>query len=88
MHYFSCLLLVIVSHLNNIVIPLRLITHDVETTWFGINMSVNSLGLILGSLMGRKLVGRVGFVRTFVLSSTIFTGLVLIYPIWVRQNFG
>ena len=72
MLYLSCFLLAVGSHLNNIVIPLRLNAHGVETTWIGITMSANSLGLILGCIMGRKLVGRIGFVRTFVLSCTIF----------------
>ena len=85
--YFSCLLLAVGNHLNNIVIPLRLNAHGVETTWIGITMSANSLGLILGCILGRKLVGRVGYVRTFVLSCTIFTGVVLIYPLWVQTEF-
>ena len=53
MLYFSCLLLAIGNHLNNITIPLRMNQSGFDETWIGITMSANALGLILGCLIGR-----------------------------------
>ena len=46
MLYFSCLLLAIGNHLNNITIPLRMNQSGFDETWIGITMSANALGLI------------------------------------------
>ena len=87
MLYFSCLLLAIGNHLNNITIPLRMNQSGFDETWIGITMSANALGLILGCLIGRKLVERIGYVRTFVMSCAIFTGVVLSYSLWMNGFF-
>ena len=87
MLYFSCLLLAIGNHLNNITIPLRMNQSGFDETWIGISMSANALGLILGCLIGRKLVERIGYVRTFVMSCAIFTGVVLSYSLWMNGFF-
>ena len=88
MLYFSCLLLAIGNHLNNITIPLRMNQSGFDETWIGITMSANALGLILGCLIGRKLVERIGYVRTFVMSCAIFTGVVLSYSLWMNGFSG
>ena len=87
MLYFSCLLLAIGNHLNNITIPLRMNQSGFDETMIGITMSANALGLILGCLIGRKLVERIGYVRTFVMSCAIFTGVVLSYSLWMNGFF-
>ena len=87
MLYFSCLLLAIGNHLNNITIPLRMNQSGFDETWIGITMSANALGLILGCLIGRKLVERIGYVRTFVMSCAIFSGVVLSYSLWMNGLF-
>ena len=87
MLYFSCLLLAIGNQLNNITIPLRMNQFGYDETLIGIIMSANALGLILGCLIGRKLVERIGYVRTFVMSCAIFTGVVLSYSLWTNAFF-
>ena len=87
MLYFSCLLLAIGNNLNNFILPLRMNQFGFDESWIGITMSANAVGLILGCLIGRKLVERIGYVRTFVMSCAIFTGVVLSYSLWMNAFF-
>ena len=47
-------------------------------------MSANAVGIVLGCFYGKLLVIRVGYVRTFVLSCTLFTAIVLTYALFTN----
>ena len=80
----SCALLAVGNHLLNVLIPLRLNEAEVETLLIGVVMSANAVGIVLGCFYGKLLVIRVGYVRTFVLSCTLFTAVVLTYALFTN----
>lgn len=80
----SCALLAVGNHLLNVLIPLRLNEAEVETLLIGVVMSANAVGIVLGCFYGKLLVIRVGYVRTFVLSCTLFTAIVLTYALFTN----
>jgi len=80
----SCALLAIGNHLLNVLIPLRLNEAEVETLLIGLVMSANAVGIMLGCFYGKALVIRIGYVRTFVLSCTLFTAVVLSYALFTN----
>lgn len=80
----SCALLAIGNHLLNVLIPLRLNEAEVGTLLIGMVMSANAVGIVLGCFYGKVLVIRVGYVRTFVLSCTLFTAIVLTYALFTN----
>ena len=80
----SCALLAVGNHLLNVLIPLRLNEAEVETLLIGVVMSANAVGIALECFYGKLLVIRVGYVRTFVLSCTLFTAIVLTYALFTN----
>ena len=80
----SCALLAVGNHLLNVLIPLRLNEAEVETLLIGVVMSANAVGVVLECFYGKLLVIRVGYVRTFLLSCTLFTAIVLTYALFTN----
>ena len=56
---------------------LSLAADGIEQLWIGGMMSAYYLGLVVGSKLGHKLIGRVGHIRTFVASAGVVTASAL-----------
>lgn len=79
---FSCALLLTGNGLLFIVIPMSMRINDVATDTIGLVMSLYFVGMLFGSLYGRKMIARVGHIRIFAACAAIATVSALFYSIW------
>lgn len=75
--YFATLLMVLAAGLLTTYLGLRLAHMEVARIWIGGMMSAYYLGLVLGSKVGHKLIGRVGHIRAFTASAGVVTACAL-----------
>ncbi|HAT42946.1 MAG TPA: MFS transporter [Rheinheimera sp.] len=75
--YFATLLMVLAAGLLTTYLGLRLAHMDVARIWIGGMMSAYYLGLVLGSKVGHRLIGRVGHIRAFTASAGVVTACAL-----------
>lgn len=75
--FATTLIMVLGAGLLTTYLGLSLAADGVEQLWIGGMMSAYYLGLVVGSKLGHKLIGRVGHIRTFVASAGMVTASAL-----------
>ncbi|WP_019674193.1 MFS transporter [Arsukibacterium perlucidum] len=75
--FATTLIMVLGAGLLTTYLGLSLAADGIEQLWIGGMMSAYYLGLVLGSKLGHKLIGRVGHIRTFVASAGVVTASAL-----------
>lgn len=69
------------NSLLGILVPLKMIAADYSTEITGLIMAAYFGGLLVGSVYGQQLIGRVGHIRTFAGLAAILAAAALIYPL-------
>lgn len=75
--YFATLLMLTGSGLLGTYIGLRLAGEGVSEIWIGILMTAYYVGLVMGGVVGHRLIARVGHIRAFVASAGVVTASVI-----------
>lgn len=91
--YFATLLMLTGSGLLGTYIGLRLAGEGVSEIWIGILMTAYYVGLVMGGVVGHRLIARVGHIRAFVASAGVVTASVIGHAltddvkIWLALRF-
>ncbi len=87
--YFASLMMLIGSGLLSTYLALRLAADQVDSLWVGALMAANYFGLVLGGMIGHRLIGRVGHIRAYatcagiVGAAVLGHGLIDYLPAWL-----
>ncbi len=91
--YLASVLMQLGSTLLMTYLALRLSADGVAEFWGGALMAANSLGMVLGSRVGRLLIERVGHIRSYVACAGVISAAVLGHefsdalPLWLLLRF-
>jgi MFS family permease len=79
---FAAFLLILGNGLASILLPIRMGVEGLATEVAGLVMSAYYAGLLLGSLYGRVVIGRVGHIRAFAAFAALVSAAAVMYPLW------
>ncbi|MFW7378952.1 MAG: MFS transporter [Oligoflexus sp.] len=81
--FFSLVLLVVGNGMVGTLLAIRLGLAGIATSQAGVVLALYSVGFVIGSIYGPRLVKRVGHIRSFATFGAIVTAAILIHPMYI-----